>query len=132
MLTNLIIASLLVLSNIFIHAYGLSIISHLHRNIFHNSHSAFIIALIVLGILFLHTIEVWVWAFYYLSADIFNTIEAALYYSTTTYTTVGFGDIIMNPDYRIIGAIESAVGILLFGWSAAYIFYALSNITNKK
>ena len=128
MIENLIISSLLVLSNIFIHAYGLSIISYLHRFVFHNSHSAFIIGLIVMGILFLHTVEIWIWAIYYLYTDIFNTTDPPLF--TTTYTTVGFGDIIMS-EITLIGAIESAVGIFVRLVGSIHI-YALAKITHEK
>ncbi|MGB1361381.1 MAG: ion channel [Alphaproteobacteria bacterium] len=131
-IANLSIASLLILTNIFIHAYGLSIISKFRDEYLSNKHSAFNIGIVVIGILFLHTVEVWEWALFYFASELLPNFETALYYSTTTYTTLGYGDVLLNPNNRLIGALQSAIGILLFGWSAAYIFDSLSHITQKR
>lgn len=52
----------------------------------------------------------------------------ALYFSTVTFTTVGFGDIVLAPSIRMLSAIEAANGFLLFGWTTAFIFELISKI----
>ena len=74
----------------------------------------------VLYILLIHTLNVWIWAsvFYFLGA--FNTYEPALYFSLISFTTVGFGDITLGPDWRLLSGLTAANGFLSFGWSTAY------------
>lgn len=74
----------------------------------------------VLYILLIHTLNVWIWAsvFYVLGA--FATFEPALYFSLISFTTVGFGDITLGPDWRLLSGLTAANGFLSFGWSTAY------------
>ena len=51
----------------------------------------------------------------------FDAIEPALYFSTSTFTTVGFGDLVLAEDWRMLAAAESANGFLLIGWSTAFL-----------
>ena len=76
--------------------------------------------------LFLATIiEVWSWALLYLSLDAFQSIETAVYFSTVTFTTLGFGDIVLGEEWRLLSSFEAANGLLMFGWSTALIFVAV-------
>ena len=73
--------------------------------------------------LFLATIlEVWSWALLYLFIDAFQSIETAVYFSTVTFTTLGFGDIVLGEEWRLLSSFEAANGLLMFGWSTALIF----------
>ena len=74
----------------------------------------------VLYILLIHTLNVWIWAsvFYFLGA--FSTFEPSLYFSLVSFTTVGFGDITLGPDWRLLSGLTAANGFLSFGWSTAY------------
>lgn len=76
--------------------------------------------------LFLATIlEVWVWALLYLFLGAFEAVEPSVYFSTVTFTTLGFGDIILGTDWRLLSSFEAANGLLMFGWSTALIFVAV-------
>ena len=73
--------------------------------------------------LFLATIiEVWSWAILYVALDAFQSIETAVYFSTVTFTTLGFGDIVLEDEWRLLSAFEAANGLLMFGWSTALVF----------
>ena len=73
--------------------------------------------------LFLATIiEVWSWAILYVFLDAFQSIETAVYFSTVTFTTLGFGDIVLEDQWRLLSAFEAANGLLMFGWSTALVF----------
>ncbi|MEI4505918.1 potassium channel family protein [Sphingopyxis sp. CCNWLW2] len=52
----------------------------------------------------------------------FHRLRAALYFSTSTYVTIGYGDLVLPPGLRVLGAIEGASGIILIGWSTAFFF----------
>ncbi len=84
----------------------------------------------VLGVFLTHILQIWLWAFlfYYLAPDILQDIETALYFSTSSFTTVGFGDIYLNKEWRLLSAFEAANGFILFGWSTAFIFEIISKL----
>jgi hypothetical protein len=73
-----------------------------------------------MGLFALHTLEIWLYAIVYLTLGAIRTFEEALYYSTATYTTLGYGDSAISRGWRIFGAIEGANGIILLGWSTAF------------
>lgn len=75
---------------------------------------------VVLALFTLHGIEIWLYAALYLIADAVHTLEAAVYFSTITYSTLGYGDVQVSQDWRLVSAIESINGILLLGWSTAF------------
>jgi hypothetical protein len=75
-----------------------------------------------LGLFALHAIEIWTWAGTFWWLGVFGDFEHALYFSTSTFVTIGYGDIVLGPGMRILGAIEGANGIILIGWSTAFFF----------
>lgn len=76
------------------------------------------------GLFVLHSIEIWTWAAVYGLLGVFPDFEHALYFSTSTYVTIGYGDLVLPPGTRILGAIEGVSGIILIGWSTAF-FYSI-------
>lgn len=74
------------------------------------------------GLFALHSAEIWIWAGIYQLLGAFTDFEHALYFSTSTYVTIGYGDVVLPPGLRILGAIEGASGIILIGWSTAFFF----------
>ena len=76
-------------------------------------------------LLSLHMIEIFLWAIVYLWFSAYTHvygIEDSLYFSLVTFTTVGYGDIVLPPDARMLSGIEAMNGIFLFGWSTALFF----------
>jgi len=59
-------------------------------------------------------------------------IGIACYHSAVNYTTLGYGDIIMSPSWRLLGPLEAASGILIFGVSTAMIFAAIVRLTQER
>ena len=84
----------------------------------------------VLGVFLAHIIQIWLWAilFLFLTPDVLPTLEAALYFSASSFTTVGFGDVYLNEDWRLLSSFEAANGFILFGWSTAFIFEIISKL----
>ena len=87
-----------------------------------------LLASTVLGVFGAHVMEIWVWALAYSFTQEVHTIEAALYYSTVTFTTVGYGDITFSEQWRLLSSVEAANGMLLFGWSTAFIFEVMRRL----
>ncbi|TSD82979.1 two pore domain potassium channel family protein [Mycobacterium sp. KBS0706] len=78
----------------------------------------------VLGLFAIHTVEIWLWALAYVVLGAFTAVHDALYFSTTTFSTIGYGDLVLDYDWRLLGALEGVSGFLLIGWSTAYLVAA--------
>jgi len=77
--------------------------------------------------LLLHTVEVWIWAGAYqiLVPGELQTFEEALYFSFVTFTSLGYGDVTLSSDWRLLSGIESLAGLLVAGFSTALLFSVL-------
>jgi hypothetical protein len=87
---------------------------------------------VVGGLLILHLIEMAIWAAAFRAAGVMPDFESSLYYSLESYTTVGYGDLVPEASWRLVGPIEAAVGILMFGWSTGFIVAALQRIYGSR
>ncbi len=74
----------------------------------------------MLYVLCVHTVNVWIWAVVFLFVGAFQSIEPSLYFALVAFTTVGFGDITLGPEWRLLSGFAAANGFLSFGWSTAY------------
>ncbi|MEE2567235.1 potassium channel family protein [Hyphobacterium marinum] len=90
------------------------------------------IILIVLGLVVIHSVEIWLYALVYLALGEFPTLELALYYSISTFTTAGFGDIVQDSHWRLVGAMESFNGFLLIGWSTAFLVSVIGRLRSME
>jgi len=83
------------------------------------------LAIIVLAMSFMfvaHLIEISVWAALFILCGEFQEFGIAYYHSAVNYTTLGYGDLIMSPSWRMLGPLEAADGALMFGVSTAMVF----------
>ncbi|MGE3692701.1 MAG: potassium channel family protein [Novosphingobium sp.] len=83
---------------------------------------------VVLAIFALHGVEIWAFAFLYLGLGAVPTLENALYFSTISYSTVGYNDTHIMDQWRLTGAFESIIGVVMLGWSTAFFFRMLGRI----
>ena len=125
---NLGLGTLVISATVVVHTVGLILISQsmsvviswfgLHRHAFGKT-----VAMVatVLGLFFLHTIEIWTWALVYNKLAIIPSFADALYFSTVTFSTVGYGDITPPAAWRLLCSLEGVNGFLLIGWSTAYL-----------
>jgi hypothetical protein len=74
-------------------------------------------ARVVGTLLLLHIVEAAVWALFFRLVGGLPDLESAAYFSLTSYTTVGYGDVVLPARWRLLGPIEAAVGVLMLGWS---------------
>ena len=84
--------------------------------------STLTLALFVLWLFLATILEVWSWALLYLALGAVSSLEQAAYFSTVTFTTLGFGDITLDENWRLLSSFEAANGLLMFGWSTALVF----------
>ncbi len=83
---------------------------------------------IVLGLFALHGVEIWFYAFAYRILDALPDIEQALYVSTSAYSTLGEAGPVLPLKWRVVGALEGINGMLLIGWSTAFLFRVLNHL----
>jgi hypothetical protein len=76
----------------------------------------------------LHVVEITVWAAYYVWRGAIEDPQAAFYFSAVTYTTTGYGDLVLPQPWRLIGGVEALTGILLCGWSTGFFFAVVSRM----
>jgi len=81
----------------------------------------------VLGI----TINTWIWAFALFSLDEFKSLESAVYYAITSFTTLGYGDIILTDSWRILGSLSAVNGLIVFGLNTAFLVELMLSIWGR-
>jgi voltage-gated potassium channel len=79
-------------------------------------------------IMFLHLVGIAVWGIFYYSKGWFNDFETAVYFSLSSYTTIGYGDVLLPQRWRLLGGIEGIAGVLLCGLSTAFLFAVMNAI----
>ncbi len=138
MTLQIILSLLIITATIFVHgfgtAWGLNYLLDKHQSA--DQSYGFIKSMKILSstavfLMILHYIEIAIWAFVYLlipELDKLSHWEEAIYFSTVTYTTLGYGDITLPPVWRIMSGFEAMNGILLFGWSTALFFAVMQKI----
>jgi len=91
-----------------------------------------IITLIILLALAAHLIEIALWAFVFLRCGEFAEFGMAYYRSAVNFTTLGYGDVLLSPHWRMLGPLEAADGMLMFGVSTAMIFSVILRLAQTK
>jgi hypothetical protein len=86
----------------------------------------FVLVLVFAVVIGLSLIETGIWAAFYYYRDLFSNFETALYFSLGTYSTIGYGDVVLPQRWRLLGGIEGISGVLLCGLSAAFVFAVLN------
>lgn len=79
------------------------------------------------GLIGLHIVQIVLWGLLYWW-QIDWDLSTALYFSTVTYATIGYGDVVPTPDWRLGAAIEGLTGVLMLGWSSALIFVVVNRL----
>jgi hypothetical protein len=93
---------------------------------------AILLILLFSGIMFLHITETILWAAFYYTRTLFNDFETSLYFSLTSYSTIGYGDVLLPQRWRLLGAIEGISGVLLCGISTAFVFAVMSALLQMR
>ena len=71
------------------------------------------------------------WAGLFMIIGEFEDFATAFYHSTVNFTSLGYGDIVMSEEHRLLGALEAANGVLMFGLSAGTILSVMNGIFSR-
>lgn len=85
-----------------------------------------------LWILTVLTTSVWGWAVLYLMLGLFDMLEPALYFSIASFTTVGYGDVVLDPGWRLLAGLTATHGLLTFGLFTAFLVEAFNFPTRAR
>ena len=80
-------------------------------------------------------LEAGLWALLYLFDPLITALpdlETAFYFSMVTFTTLGFGDVVLTGPWRMLASIQAANGVIIFGWTTALIFYFIQHIYKEE
>lgn len=84
-----------------------------------------ILTLALVWTLGMMTLAVWIWAIALYQLEIFLTFEASVYFALVAFTTLGFGDILLPQEWRLLGGISAANGLLMIGLLTAILVETL-------
>jgi hypothetical protein len=129
MLIKILIACLLVVVTVAIHAVGLSVLLRAMIRSRALDQSGFRpVTGIVIGLtcwlVLIHLAEIAVWGLFYFWQGCLPDAESAFYFSGVTYTTVGYGDLVLPKPWRMLSPVEALTGVLMCGLSTG-LFFAL-------
>lgn len=85
-------------------------------------HFALLLIALFAGIICLHLTQTGLWAMFYYTRGLFSDFETSLYFSMVSFTTVGYGDVLLPRNWRLLGVVEGFSGVLLCGISTAFMF----------
>ena len=84
------------------------------------------------AIILLHLLQILFWALFYVWKDCMPDLETSFYFSAVTYTTVGYGDLVLPMPWRNMAGIEALTGILMAGLSTGFFFMALNRMFERE
>ena len=93
--------------------------------------SAVLMARFITAFIILHIFEILLWAAFYRWLC-FPVWESAFYFSTSSYATVGYGDVILPQMWRTLGPVESVIGVLMCGLSASFLFAIVTRLIERE
>ena len=137
MLSIVFIAALLVAITVAVHATGFALV----LRSFMKSHAtpptrpwpiAWLLIRVTWLLILMHVAEITVWALFYLWKGCLPDAEAAFYFAGVTYTTIGYGDLVLAKPWRILGPVEGLTGILMCGLSAGLFFGLVTRIYSSR
>ncbi|MCV0414481.1 MAG: potassium channel family protein [Brevundimonas sp.] len=138
MIVELLIATVMVLATVALHGVGLLVIARvLHERDLRRAgyrispfslEGAVIASGVALALLTLHGVEIWLYAFLFVTLDAIATLPEAVYFSTISYATIGYSDAPILERWRLLGAIEGVNGTLLMGWSVAFFVTVMARV----
>jgi len=133
MLQHLLIAACLVAVTVVVHAAGFGVVlATLVRRHVAPPASAWGITWLLVRLawvlMIIHVAEITVWALMYRWLGCLPDAESAFYFSGVTYTTIGYGDLVLPREWRLLAPVEGMAGILMCGLSAGLFFATVTAI----
>ncbi|NOQ80067.1 MAG: two pore domain potassium channel family protein [Gammaproteobacteria bacterium] len=88
----------------------------------------YVVGITILLMFIVSLLEVLVWAVAFLALDTLQNFDEALYFSMVTFTTLGYGDVLLHDRWRLLSSFEAANGIIMFGWTTAIVIAVVQRV----
>ena len=136
MFFNIVIAGCMIVVTTAIHAVGMVLV----MQVFESQKSPptrrlmriFLVSAVVVMMSLASLLEMLIYAVTFLALNAIQGFEVALYFSMVTFTTLGYGDIVLSEQWRLLGSFEAVNGIIMFGWTTAIVIAAVQRIYFRK
>jgi len=125
MIMNIILSAFLLLVTCGMHLLGMIFVMHLLHlekgsiRIRLRRVRAYLVGEVVMVMAITSILEALLWAFAYMALGEIKNLEPAFYFSMVTFTTLGYGDIVLDESWRLVASFQAATGIIMFGWTTA-------------
>ena len=96
------------------------------------SYSLLIISVIMIILVVGNLAQIIIWGYLFLLLGEFELLSQAVYHSAVNFTTLGYGDIVMSAQYRLLGPLEAINGVLMIGVSTAVLMAVFQDLLRKK
>lgn len=138
MLLNVLIGLPVMLICLLLQAFFLNIslrqyarFKYAHRDHETTSVNVLLLYTVLLLLTLAYIAETLIWASLFMLLGEFDDFKTAIYHSGVNFVTLGYGDVVMSPRWRLLGPLEAANGILMFGLSTAVMTAAVLDIINQ-
>lgn len=138
MLIKLLIGSVMIIINLGIQVWAVTLVvtyfqkriddGRISRATIANSR---VLATIMLFLLAGHILQFATWALLFIYLGEFQDFATAFYHSTVNFTSLGYGDIVMSDEWRLLGALEAANGVLMFGLTAGLVLSVMTPLFKR-
>jgi hypothetical protein len=130
----------LIVTTVLLHCFGLVRIQQKtvtwfrHPVLKHHHHAAFVLAIGTAAwmIAALHGVEAGIWAIAYRGLEALPDAHRAMLYSLGAMTTYGHADIVLEPQWQMMGPLEALNGMILFGLSTAFLFSVVRELERMR
>jgi hypothetical protein len=92
----------------------------------------FLVSSLALLLFLASLLEASIWAWVYVAIGAFEELESALYFSAVTFTTLGYGDLTLGANWRLLSAFQAANGTVMFGWSTSLVVAYVQRAASHK
>jgi hypothetical protein len=131
MIAKLLMASFLVATTVMIHAAGLGMaLAYVLHSPARTDRRFWPITWLLIRIAWLliviHLFEIAIWGLFFWWEQCLPDVESSFYFSGVTYSTLGYGDLLLPKEWRLFGPLEALTGNLMVGLSIAFFFVIVS------
>ena len=95
------------------------------------SFDTYVISMVLLMLFAGHLVQIAIWAGIFIYLGEFSIFETAFYHSAVNFASLGYGDIVMSENWRLLGALEASNGVLMFGLSAGTLLAVMQNLFSR-
>ncbi len=138
MLSQLLLGSLIIILTIAVQVIILGTLNRFYgyvrkhiRKDYSTVQQIFVVSASVLWLVLGITINTWIWAISFLMTGEFKDLEEALYFAIASFTTLGYGDVLLDQNWRIFGALSAVNGLIVFGLNTAFLVELMLSVWGR-